>query len=328
MTGPANAASQTAIDREAALWAGRCALGPLDGDRQKALDLWLENPVHAAAFQRMAKALHASDELESMVRAVDARATERESRTRTLVARTASAAAGVAALALAVHLADPPALLADERTATAEVRQIALDDGSTVWLDASSAMNIEFTERARTIDLVRGQIYVQAAHEARPLVVEAAGGQAVDIGTAFTVRLTRTGAEVEVAEGVVDARASGQTLRLSQGQAARWTRDTGPTSRAMTDPDLSGAWRSGRLVVHDRALSDVIADINRHRRRPYVLMDATTGRRRVSGVIRTDALDESFAALAKSQGLEMIDLGLAIWLKPVPRNFRTSRVGP
>src|SRR3546814_8640040 len=75
---------------------------------------------------------------------------------------------------------------ADYRTAVGERRRIVLADGSQVHLNTSTDMDVRYSERARVLQLQRGEIYIQTAPDAhglaRPFLVETAQGRLRALG--------------------------------------------------------------------------------------------------------------------------------------------------
>ncbi|MEE3057862.1 MAG: FecR domain-containing protein, partial [Pseudomonadota bacterium] len=61
-------------------------------------------------------------------------------------------------------------------TKAGEHKSISLEDGSTLWLNTNSQVNIAFTETSRVIQLVKGELHIEVAKDkSRPLNVLAAG---------------------------------------------------------------------------------------------------------------------------------------------------------
>lgn len=313
-SGPAIGKRQArAIDHAASQWLARHALGGLtDIDRDR-FDGWLDaDPAHRLAYDRMSGALSAVDGAGAVVREADRRARVAE-RGRRL--RRAGAAFGVAGIALiaALSTVDIAASLADERTGRGEMRALMLADGSRLTLDADAAVDIDYDVRARTVRLVRGRVHAEVAHgDPRPFRIAAMDGEARDIGTAFDMALVGDRAEALVTEGAIYAINGGQRIRLTEGQGAGWTRNDAP--RPILTDMRAASWRYGRLVFDRRRFGDVVATLDRYSSRPVRLWNGRAADRRVSGVVRTAAVDDSIASLAKAQGLTVRDLGFAIIL--------------
>ncbi|MGP5355437.1 FecR family protein [Pseudomonas helleri] len=82
-------------------------------------------------------------------------------------------AAGLAAVTAINGL--PAGFLADYSTGTGEQRSLTLADGSTVNLDADTALVVKFNDRERRLLLLSGRAFFAVAKDAhRPFVVEAA----------------------------------------------------------------------------------------------------------------------------------------------------------
>lgn len=103
--------------------------------------------------------------------------------------------AAVLSLVLAVGWVSGPTMLlqmqADYRTGAGEIRTVQLADGSSVELDASSAISIDYDTRERRIRLLAGSAVFDVAPmgeaETRPFVVQSAGGRTRALGTQFVI---------------------------------------------------------------------------------------------------------------------------------------------
>lgn len=160
--------------------------------------------------------------------------------------------------------------LADARTATGEIRDVVLDDGTRVTLNTASAINLRFTPEERRVQLVEGEVIVATAPDPapmpRPFVVETAEGSIAPIGTRFGVRRRGDEAEVAVFEGsvLVRPRLDGvAAVRLDAGERA------GLSAAAVTAigpvDQFQDAWSRGTLVVERMRLADFLAELNRYR---------------------------------------------------------------
>jgi transmembrane sensor len=195
-------------------------------------------------------------------------------------------------------------------------QQIALRDGSTVHLDARSAVRVDFSGRNRRVRLEAGQAHFEVAHDAvHPFIATAAGVAVRAIGTAFTVRLAPTAVEVLVEEGRVEvapetpppASAPAAPLpQLGAGERARVARADAtarPEIEKVAPPELRGAlaWHRRTVVLSDVPLAELIARFNRRNAIQLTLADDELRERRLGGVLVLDQV-EAFVALLERGG--------------------------
>jgi transmembrane sensor len=180
-------------------------------------------------------------------------------------------------------------LRADYVTGTGETMLVRLPDGSVMHLGADSAVQVAHDGARRQVRLLAGQAFFEVVPDAsRPFVVAAGDLSATDVGTAFDVRLASDGAAVAVREGLVDISYDKTTPPLAQRlRAGDWI-EIGWRSGAITHgtavPEQVGAWQSGKLVVKDRTIGEVIGDLRRYHRGAIILADDALAERRVTGV--------------------------------------------
>ncbi|MBW7903100.1 MAG: FecR domain-containing protein [Rhodocyclaceae bacterium] len=158
------------------------------------------------------------------------------------------------------------AWMADYRTGTGEVREIALSDGTRIWINAVSAFNQDYRPDQRRLQLVKGEVLIDTAADPlrRPFYVETPQGRLQALGTRFTVRLDETETFVAVFEGRIEVRTAttGATTIIPAGQQLRFT-DASLAAAEAADPARE-AWTRGLLVARNIPLSDVVKELRRH----------------------------------------------------------------
>jgi transmembrane sensor len=195
-------------------------------------------------------------------------------------------------------------ILADHVTGVAELREIALPDGSVAYLDAGSAIAVNYGQDAREITLLSGQAFFDVVRNTgRPFKVGADKVSVVVTGTAFGVNRTAHAVSVAVQSGTVEVALSGSggTSRLGRGESWLYDRQTGAVSRGEVQPANVALWRSRRLVVHDATFDDILEEIGRHMPGAIVVRDRSLNRQMVSGVYDLSRPAEALEALAGSQ---------------------------
>ena len=197
----------------------------------------------------------------------------------------------------------------DYVTAAGQRQVIALADGSRVQLGSGSAIDVELGSTARRVRLVRGEAYFDVVHDAeRPFVVDAGKEAVRDIGTAFSVRLNGDDDVMVVVErGVVEVTGSAAAVKLMPNQRVR----TGKNRNVRVEPaniteDL--AWTSGRLVLEDRSLREVVDELNRYYGSNVVLLGNELASRRVNAVVDLEHIDDWLDALRDSQSVKVTRL--------------------
>ena len=96
---------------------------------------------------------------------------------------------------------------ADYRTATGEIREIVLADGTRAWLGAASALDVNYGLELRLLRLLAGEVHIETAPDAqRAFVVDTPHGRLRALGTRFNVKLTQHGSLLAVYQGAVEIR--------------------------------------------------------------------------------------------------------------------------
>lgn len=300
------------IDHEALEWVARQETRELDDAERAAFDAWFHaNPRHQGAYLRASAIQHSlsnatvqesqrpgAEQLQQQ-RDWEAAAVPPPLRNRRAFLYSGALAAGLAAVAAFVFIpkAQDRTVL---QTARAEIRRVPLADNSIVSINSASLVEVSLSQTERRLYLKQGEAWFDVAKDkAKPFIVEAGDVRVRAVGTAFGVKRFDNGAEVSVSEGVVEVWSDdGKALRrkvLAGEQAFVPTQAS--DIRVLRDPDAVQrklAWRDGKLILQNDALSDAVADFNRHNARQIVIADAALRGKRVVGQYRLDQ-PEQFA---------------------------------
>lgn len=183
----------------------------------------------------------------------------------------------------------PAPSLQQYTTADGELRTVTLADGTTLLLDANSAVTTRFDAQRRVLGLERGRVQLVVAQDRqRPFVVEAGAATIRDIGTTFQVSRSGDAVNVGLIDGSVTVSvdadgAEAAASTLSPGEQV--SIDAGRLRGKRTlDIARATAWPRGDLVFQDRRLDSLLAEMNRYSRVPMRLADPALGSLTVSGV--------------------------------------------
>ncbi|MFJ2991401.1 FecR domain-containing protein [Pandoraea sp. NPDC087047] len=204
---------------------------------------------------------------------------------------------------------------ADYATGVGEVRSLTLADGTRLWLDTASAVDVRFTPGERRITLRRGRICIDTdasqpprSSRSAPLVVVTRQGEIRDIGTRFTVREDGDRTQVAIFDGIVLVRPTNgaRTQRLDAGQAASFSSSAiDPAGPSQAFDENAAAWTRAQLIVERIRLGDLVDTLARYRR-GVLRCDAAVADLRVSGVFSLADTDRALASLAIGLPVETV----------------------
>lgn len=232
-----------------------------DAQQQRCFQAWLAaDPAHAAAFAQ-AQALWNSAPLRQVAAGLDQQIPRRS--LRQLCKPMASAAVLLLAVLNFTHL--PLRLEADHLTRVGERQRLQLQDGATVLLNTDSAFSSQGDKQRRAARLYQGEAFFNVPDNSKlPLEVDAGPLHLSASSTDFAVRYLNGETCIQVQRGAVEVRSDlGSTrIRLGAGNSLR----IGPSGigqpQAMGRNDL--AWVKGRLIVDNRPLGQVLAELRRY----------------------------------------------------------------
>jgi transmembrane sensor len=197
-----------------------------------------------------------------------------------------------------------------------EQRELSLADGSRVYLNTDSAVQVAFSERERRVRLVKGEGFFDVTKDTnRTFVVEAGTTEVRVVGTRFSVRATNAGTDVIVSEGKVevvpDIRAQSPSapakVELIPGNAMRFDRLENYVKVTAVDPERATSWRTGSIRFDGATVEEVIAEVNRYAKTPFVLADDSRVRDiRLSGTFKVGDMESVRFVLRDGYGLDAV----------------------
>ncbi|KOF20944.1 hypothetical protein AC244_05880 [Ensifer adhaerens] len=299
------------VREQAVDWLVRLTGEPGDEELRLAFERWrADDPLHAEIFERARRAVGDATllirrEPEFAQRAARAPGNRR----RTLSSLAAVLIAGTAAF---LTLDGAMWMRADVIAGKGERPILRLDDGSTLQLNAQSAVAYEFTASERRIVLLRGEAFVEvAADRNRPFVVEAGAGTATAPGAAFDVNLADDGGSVTGLEHAGSGATGTATAprRVEVNEQVSYNHQGGLGDMKPIDPLLAAAWRNGRLIFEERTIASVVEEIGRYVPGTILIADAAVGARRVSGSFDLSDPVRALQGLAEAFDIKVTRIG-------------------
>lgn len=305
------------IQQEATRWVVKCDLGPLLPDERAQLDAWLEaDPRHRGAYVRADAARLNVERVAALASGTTPKLPARSRNVHIAIAAAFALVAVLVAVTWQIHETSER-----YRSGIGELRKVALEDGSNMFLGTASHAVVRFDATTRKVSLTDGEaLFEVAKNPARPFVVQAGDTTVRAVGTTFSVQHDANRVEVIVAEGIVEiSRADGASVtRLTADQHAILVEDR-PVAVQLISVDETQrqlAWHTGRLEFDGQTLGAAVAQINRYNRRQIVVTDARLARHPVVGVFRSTDI-EAFANIAAAAlGANVVIEGDVIRLEP------------
>lgn len=300
--------SQTTPDPlllEAAEWHARLhGHGLVPRETLAAHDQWMRtSPEHRLAYAEVCAAAYAVEQCGAAALPLPAARREVALRPRSRVgAWLVGAALGCSVIALAWQGQRPlDRLRSTHYTAEAEVREVRLEDGSTAWLSADSAIALRFDAASREVVLLRGEAFFDVEPDSsRPFRVRAGEVSATALGTRYAVAHRGDArVDVQVEEGTVEvARPGSEPVRLVAGQQVKVGGQFGPP-QPLAGKELD--WRNGLLVFDEVPASEVVQRLDAWIPGRVVLM-SSRGDAPVSAAINVADARPALLAIAARQG--------------------------
>ncbi|WP_177229258.1 FecR family protein [Dyella sp. OK004] len=284
---------------QAAHWLARLLDSDVSAEEQAAFEHWrAASPENDSAYREMERLWAQSSETikhPAILAAADRAMRSDRQRARfrgswplkIALAAAAVLVVGVFASRWAVVPSDP--LGTHYASMAGQQRTLHFKDGSSVVLDTDSEVVERYSAGTRRVDLLHGraQFQVKGDH-AWPFVVHTQGGTVTAVGTLFQVRMQDKVAAVTLLEGRLEVVApprngASQTRSLTAGQQVKYDRSGQMSAVHDADRPLAEGWTTGRLVVHDWRLSELVAEMNRYSAMQLIVADPSLEDIHISG---------------------------------------------
>ena len=205
------------------------------------------------------------------------------------------------------------------QTAIGEQSTVMLQDGSQITLNTNTKVQVRYTDQARLLELISGELHVRVAKDpSRPLSVMA-GEQIIQaVGTEFNIEITdQQKIELVVTEGKVkvgvqnpsekptsnpepqflsvDARtvSAGEKLMLGDSNEAI-------TEVSADDIAVKLSWRSGNLIFRGESLEEAVKEVGRYTSVEFVFMNEDLKKMRVAGLFKAGDVEGLLATLREN----------------------------
>lgn len=291
-----------------------------DADRQ-AFEHWLGgDPAHLAAWSRVNSALasplttvrHLQAHADGVHVQAAMQALFRTRRRRVLQGALALGGVSVAAAVATDRLMPIGQIMADLHTGTGERREFTLADGSTVLLDARSAVDVSDASGAPELLHRAGGLIVARSHAgAEPLRIRTRDGFALlESGRMMSrVRADRTEMVAMDRPVVLQPRESRQVL-LNAGEGVNFSAKRTEPMRG--NPLHRASWQQGMLAVDDWPLGEVVQALQAYFP-GFIRVAPSVSELRVFGIFRLD-VDEMLSTLGQILPVRIRRLGPLISL--------------
>lgn len=326
--------SLPAIQEAAADWCARRIDGGLSPEEKAKLNIWLSaDPRHIREYEAMRSLWSDAAEVAERPAIESLRTGLREDWPVVESARSASKlaarhrwshrwpmtlAAGLAVAAIAVAwvmTSAPEPVYVTER---GEQREITLDDGTLVELDADTELTLAYGDEERRVILEAGQAHFDVHRdENRPFIVVAGDSEIRALGTSFQVYRRPGTVTVTLLEGRVEVVPANDRPNVGAAEEPAWKEELEPGEQltlaieqpvtpevTSVDVDRVTAWQRGMMDFDGLTLPQVVAELNRYSDTPVLIADSSLNDTRVSGVFAIGDTETLLLALETGFGID------------------------
>lgn len=300
---------------QAASWLTRIGRGLSIMERQD-FESWIAEPANAREYNAQRYLLDMSMELKGRLRAdvLDSVGEISRARRQWLAPAQLWASGAVTVVALLTVTFSWSVLRSEGyvaqtyQTATGQVRNVVLPDGSIVGLNTQTELEWVGSPSDRRVRLIRGEAYFQVVHDpSRPFRILLAHSQVQVLGTRFDVYQMANGdVRVSVISGTVAVEALDDrqgvpswSRRLTSGQQIEYS-PVGLVAdvHSIVAPKVI-RWREGMLETQGEPLKDFVSDLSRYTSERIVIADPRAATQQVGGAFSVRDINSTLDRLSR-----------------------------
>jgi transmembrane sensor len=189
-----------------------------------------------------------------------------------------------------------------------------LADNSVLRLDTDTAVTVRFSAGQRLVEVQKGQVLFEVAHEARRAFHVVAGpADVVAIGTRFDVRLQPDSTLVSVLEGQIavglaaaqPGAAIKSTVLVHAGEQVQVAANQLPAQAVPAQMERNTAWLRRQIVFEQEPLASVVSEFNRYSETPIEIETPALRALVISGTFSADDTDSFVAFLRTLEGVRV-----------------------
>lgn len=311
------------LTQEAIDWIVRLRSGEATTEDAEALKRWRsQSPAHEEALRRAARLWRGFKTVAEQENAVIPSPVARRAPNSRQIPRRAFLGGAIAASAAGYLVFRPPfglwpslqELSADYRTAKGEQRDISLGPDVLMTLNTSTSVAVRANSDDPRIELISGEAAVTVKTPlSKPVVLVARNGRIVVTEAKFNARCIDDVVSIACLTGAANVERGSQSIRIQANQQISYSSaGLGPATKV--DVAQATSWQTGLLVFHDKALTDVVEEINRYRPGRIVITNSDLRRRIVNATFHTDQLDNFFVQAQELFGAKVTHLPAGVTL--------------
>lgn len=182
-----------------------------------------------------------------------------------------------------------------------KIRQVRLDDGSVVTLNANSSLKVVNDLAHTPIREVwlDGEAYFDIARRTgTKFIVHTSQANVEVLGTEFNVNTRRKQTHVVLHEGKVQLSTAQQTTVMKPGDMATVTPKSQSIQLKRVQPDLYDAWKKSYIVLDGKTLPEIISTLEDTFGVTITLADKQLTDKKLTGRLRTAVADDCIENLS------------------------------
>lgn len=336
---------QRRIRDRAAAWHTRLGGGLSLAQRAK-FEAWIAQPANAREFHAQRALLDVTAELNGPLRAdvldsvAEVEADTSGGDRRAWLASGPAWASAIATVAVVMTVVIGWSALRSEgylpqtyETATGQIRNVVLPDGSVVGLNTQTELEWVGSPSDRRVRLIRGEAYFQVVHDpSRPFRILLAHSQVQVLGTRFDVYQMADG---DVRVSVISGTVGVEGLENSRSAEPSWSRRLTTGQQIEYSPvglvaDVHKVvapnvilWRQGMLETQGEPLSAFVSDLSRYTTERIVIADPRAAVQKVGGAFSIRHINGTLGRLSRIAPVTVTHEDGEVIL-----GYRQSRAGP
>ena len=187
------------------------------------------------------------------------------------------------------------------------IKEVALMDGSTVWLNRNSELVVakKFMESEFREVTLHGEAFFEVAkNKNRPFIVHSSGFQTKVLGTKFNVKESNERTDVALIEGSVEVNANAEQVLLKPMEKAVFGHGNDSIAIVEMDMELELAWMTNDFDFKNTKLSRVATMLERRFHKKITFEQSGMAEKKVTGHYENESLNAILLSVTQAGNLD------------------------
>ncbi|WP_324700926.1 FecR domain-containing protein (plasmid) [Pantoea agglomerans] len=207
-------------------------------------------------------------------------------------------------------------------TNTGEQKTLLLQDGTRMWLNTNTALDLTFNGDKKQIKIIRGEVFFESpSQQSPPLTIEVGHIIIRAFNSALNVFQKNDDTFISVDRGqAIVVNKKGEEIPINNKGLFRADKYLSGSDPATSENiNFSSSWKNGKIIFVNQNLYSVLETVKRYEKR-WIIYDISSAKQlNLSSVVDIWHLDAWYQQLGSALNLDVQIIGPVVWIREIPQ---------